>query len=269
MATPTLDRSDRRSRPRYARTGLLGLGLITGTLLVFLGLVLTQFPEEAGFVVPLLAGAAVATALVWRFDTTWARIVGVVATLALALMMFWVAFGLAHPASFFDFVPAVAFLLGVGLSLFGNIAAIVQRRKDHIDVRAQPTERHLEQVAIGIVVLAVLVSGVMSFLGRESVDAAAAADAVEVEMTGFEFEPAQIEATAGGQLLVHNSDAFVHDIAVPDLGIDAVTVTPGSQVLVDVPAEAGVYNVYCTLHSDTSDTEPDPEEQMVATLQVR
>jgi plastocyanin len=248
---------------------LLGLGLITGTLLVFLGLVLTQFPEEAGFVVPLLVGAAVATGLVWRFDTTWARIVGVVVTLALAFMMFWVAFGLAYPASFFDFVPAVAFVLGVVLSLFGNIAAIVQRRKDHIDLRAQPTERHLEQAAIGIVVVAVLVSGVMSFLGRESVEETAAADAVAVEMTGFAFEPQQIEVAGGGQLLVHNSDAFMHDIAVPDLGIDAVTVSPGSEVLLDVPAEAGVYNVYCTLHSDTGDTQPDPEEQMAATLQVR
>jgi plastocyanin len=269
MATPTLDRAEQRLRPRYARTGLLGLALITATTLVFTALVLTMFPEEAAFILPMTVAAAVATGIVWRFDTTWARVVGIVATLGIALMMFWVAFGLLHPASFFDFVPAVMFVLGVVLSLFGNIAAIVQRRRDHLDAHAEPTERHLEQVAIGIVVLAVLVSGTMSLLGGSSVDEAAAADAVRLEMTNFTFEPETVEVTGGGQLLVHNGDPFMHDFAVPELGIDVVTVAPGSEILIDVPTTAGAYTIYCTLHSDTGDPSPDPEEQMVATLLVQ
>jgi plastocyanin len=269
MATPTLERGPGRVRPRYARTGLLGLGLITGTLLVFLALILTLFPEEVAFVLPMVAVAAVATGLVWKFDATWSRIVGAVATVGLAAMLFWVVFGLAHPASFFDFVPAVAFLVGVGLSLFGNIAAIVQRRRQHLDAKAGSTERRVEQVAVGVVVLAVLVSGVLSVLGRSSVDEAVAADAVAVDMANFAFEPPSIEASSGQQLLVHNSDPFVHDIAVPELGIEAVTVPPGSDVLVDVPATAGTYVVYCTLHSNTDDADPDPEDQMVTSLTVR
>lgn len=271
MGAPTLDRVEtagERARPRHARTGLLGLGLISATMLIFMGLVVTTFPEEAGFIAPFLVGALVATGLVWRFDATWARVVGAVVTLVLAVMMFWVAFGLLHPVAFFDFVPGVMFVLGVGLSLFGNIAAIVQTRRGHLEARA---ERHwrLEQVTLGVVLLAIVVSGTMSLLGRTSVDAAAAADAVPVEMTGFEFEPAMIEVTGGEQLLVRNSDPFIHDIAVPGLDIDPVNVTPGSEVLVDVPAAPGTYVVYCTLHSNTSEAAPDPEHAMVGSLVVR
>jgi plastocyanin len=268
MATPTITRSEERLRPRYARTGLLGLGLITATMAVFTVLVIVRFPEEAGFIVPMLVVAGIATGLVWRFDTTWARVVGAVATVALAVMLFWVAFGLMYPSSFFDFVPAVMFVTGVVLSLFGNIAAIVQRRRQHLDAHAGPSERHLEQVAVGLVVLAVLVSGVLTFVGRSSVDEAAAADAVPVDMDNFEFVPAAIEAGAGQQLLVHNADPFMHDIAVPELGIEAMAVAPGSDVLVDVGTETGTFVVYCTLHSDVSDPSPDGD-QMVASLTVR
>jgi plastocyanin len=271
MGTPTLDRVEtagEQARARHARTGLLGLGLISATMLIFMGLVVTTFPEEAGFIAPFLVAALVATGLVWRFDATWARIVGAVVTLAMAVMMFWIAFGLLHPAAFFDFVPAVMFVGGVGLSLFGNIAAIVQTRRGHLEARA---DRHwrLEQVTLGVVLVAIVVSGTMTLLGRTSVDAATAADAVPVEMTGFEFEPAVIEVTGGEQLLVRNSDPFMHDIAVPGLDIDPVSVTPGSEVLVDISAESGTYVVYCTLHSNTGDDSPNPEEQMVASLVVR
>jgi plastocyanin len=269
MATPTLERGLGRARPRYARTGLLGLGLITATLVVFLALILTMFPDEVMFVLPLLVVAAVATGLVWRFDATWSRVVGAVVTVGLAVMLFWVAFGLAHPASFFDFVPAVAFVVGVGLSLFGNIAAIVQRRRQHIDAKAGPTERRVEQIAVGVIVVAVVASGVLSLMARTSVDDAVAADAVAVEMTNFTFEPATIEVSSGQQLLVHNGDPFMHDLAIPELGVEAVNVAPGSDALVDIPATAGTYVVYCTLHSDTSDGSPDAEEQMVASLTVR
>lgn len=269
MTTPTLGRDRGRTRPRYARTGLLGLALITITTLVFTALVVTMFPEEAAFILPMAAVAAVATGLVWRFDATWARVVGVVATLGIAAMMFWVAFGLLYPASFFDFVPAVMFVLGVLLSLFGNIAAIVQRRREHLDASAGPTERRLEQLAIGVVVLAVLASGLLSVVGRSSVDEAAAADAVPLDMASFVFEPDPVEVAGGGRVLVHNSDPFMHDIAVPELGIDAVDVPAGSDVLIDVPAAPGAYTIYCTLHSDIDDAAPDPEEQMVASLVVR
>lgn len=268
MAAPVLDRPGGRVRPRYARLGVLGLGLITAALVVFTGLVVVTFPEEAGFILPMLAVAVVATGLVWRFDATWARIVGIVAPLALGFMMFWVAFGLLHPTSFFDFVPGVLFVLGFALALFGNIAAIVQRRRQHLDARAGSAERRVEQIAVGVVMLAVVVSGALSLVSRSTVAEADAVGAVAVDMTNFTFEPAIVEVTAGGQLLVDNRDPFMHDIAVPELGIDPVVVTPGSSVLVDVPAAQGTYVIYCTLHSNTGDASPDPEVQMVASLVV-
>jgi plastocyanin len=252
-------------RPPLATLGLLGLTLLTATLLVFGALVAFMFPEEAGFILPPLAIVGIVTALVWRKGATWTHVLGVLATLALGAMMFWIAFGLAHPASFFDFVPSVMFVLGVVLSLVGNIGAIARRKHRR---PASGTEQRVLQATVGIVVVAVLASGTMSLLGRDQVDPATVPDAIAVGMSNFEFEPLAIEAPAGGQLLVHNGDAFMHDFAIPALDIHA-DVRPGSRVLIDVPTTPGTYVVYCTLHSDTSDPDPDPDGAMVARLTVR
>lgn len=268
MAAPAFEVAEGRVRPRYARLGLLGLGLITIALTIFAALVVLRFPDEAAFFLPLWAAAVAATVVVWRFDATWARIVGGVVALGLAVMMFWVAFGLMYPSSFFDFVPAVLFVLGVGLALFGNIAAMMQQRRHHLDPHAGPTERRAMQVVIGIVILAVAVSGVLSMLGRTTVDDAQTAGATPLAMTDFSFEPVTVEVAGGGQLLVRNDDPFVHDVAVPAIDLDPVIVSPGSEVLIDVPDARGTYVLYCTLHSDVSDSAPDAEEQMVATLVV-
>jgi hypothetical protein len=252
-----------RTRGRYAGIGLLGLLLLTVTMLIFLGLVLTTVPDEAGFIVPPTVVIVVVTVLAWRFDATWVRVLGAVAPVAFGLMMFWVAFGLAHPGSFFDFVPAVTFLLGTLLALGGNIAAIVRRR----DLSARSTiERRIQGLTVAFVAAAVVVSGTLAIMGRETVDPALASGATPVDMYNFEFVPTIIEVRADAQLVVHNSDAFVHDFTVPDLEL-AVTVNPGNDALLDVRAAPGSYVVYCTLHSDTGDT--DPEEGMVARLVVR
>jgi plastocyanin len=252
-------------RPPLATLGLLGLMLLTATLLLFGGLVAVMFPEEAGFILPPLVVVAIVTALVWRKGATWTHVLGVLATLALGLMMFWIAFGIAHPASFFDFVPSVMFVLGVVLSLVGNIGAIARRRHRR---PASHTEERVLQVTVGIVALAVVASGTLSLLGRDRVDPTSVPDAIAVGMSNFEFQPSTIEAPAGAQLLVHNGDAFMHDVAVPALDIHA-DVRPGSSALIDVPTTPGTYVVYCTLHSDTSDPDPDPNDAMVARLTVR
>ncbi len=269
MTAQELNRAPGRVRPRYARLGLLGLGMITAALTIFAALVVLRFPEEAAFFLPMWAAAVIATALVWRFDTTWARVVGAVVSLALGVMMFWIAFGLLHPASFFDFVPAVLFVPGVVVALFGNVAAIVQRRRQHLDTRPTPAELRVEQAAVVVVIAAVAVSGILTLLARESVDAAEASGATPVEMTDFAFEPMTVEVDGGGQLLVHNADPFLHDVAVPAIGLEPVTVGPGSSVLVDVPVTSGTYVLYCTLHSNVDNASPDPDEQMVAALVVR
>jgi plastocyanin len=88
-------------------------------------------------------------------------------------------------------------------------------------------------------------------------------------MSGFEFVPDVIEVDASDpRLVVSNSDAFLHDLAVPAL--DAIVrVTPGSSELLELTGAApGTYVVYCTLHSDTSVDDPD-EAGMAATLVLR
>jgi plastocyanin len=252
-------------RPPLASLGLLGLSLLTATSLIFGGIVAVMFPEEAGFILPPLVVIGVVTALVWRSGATWTHVLGVLATLALGFMMFWVAFGLAHPASFFDFVPSVMFVLGVGLSLVGNVGAIVRRRTRRPPSRS---EQRVQQATVGIVAVAVIASGGMALFGRDAVDPATVPDATYVTMRDFAFDPPTIEASAGGQVLVHNGDAFMHDLTVPDLGLAAV-VSPGSSALLDVPAAPGTYVVYCTLHSDTSDPNPSADDAMVARLTVR
>lgn len=269
MAAPAFERRSARARPRYGRLGLLGLGLITAALGVLGVLVLMRFPEEAGFILPLLAISVVTTALVWFIEATWTRIVGTVVPLGLGLMLFWLAFGLMYPSSPFDFVPGVMFVLGVGLAVFGNAAAIIQRRRHHLDTVASPGERRAEEVVAAIVVLSVVASGLMAVLGRTSVPGEQAARAVPLDMAGFAFEPVAVDVSGGAGLLVSNRDPFMHDVAVPDLGIEAIDVAPGSDVLIDVPASPGTYTLYCTLHSDTGDPSPDADEQMVATLTVR
>jgi plastocyanin len=227
-----------------------------------------QLADARGFVLTLLAIAVVGTALVWRFDAIWARLLGILACLGVAFLMSFAVFGLLHPASFIEFVAAVTFVLGVPLALVGNILAMVQRRRGNLATAATSGERHVVQAVAGIVALAVVVSGALALIARESVDETLAANATEVEMSGFEFDPEVIEVVSGDQVLVRNRDAFTHDFTVPDLDLEA-TVGPGNEVLLDVEGAAGTYVVYCTLHSDTGDPEPDPEDNMVASLVVR
>ncbi len=67
--------------------------------------------------------------------------------------------------------------------------------------------------------------------------------------------------------MVRNDDAFLHDLVLPDHDL-AVTASAGSERLLDVSSlPPGSYTFYCTLHSDTSD--PNPETAgMAATLVV-
>jgi plastocyanin len=272
MATPTLERmeprTERRTRPRYARLATLGMGLLTASLVILGAPAFLQIADARGFVLTVLAVAVVGTVLVWRSDALWARLLGILATVGVAMMMFWAAFGLLQPQSFFEFVAGVTFVLGVPLALAGNILAIVHRRRGNLEATATSGERQVMRIVAGAVVLAVVGSSVLALTTRESVDEAVAASAAEVEMRGFEFDPQGIEVVSGDQLVIRNRDAFVHDFVVPDLGIEVV-VNPGSSTSLDIDAARGSYVVYCSLHSDTGDPNPDPADSMVALLTVR
>lgn len=265
-ATATADITTAGKRPRavYTRIEALGLALIALVPVVFVAAVVItggSTDELAFFALPF-AIATIGALLVWRFGT-WAKVVGVVLSLAAALTMFWAAFGLAYPSSFADFVPGLMLPLGVVLGVGGGIAAVVRRRR--MEVEATAGERRLIRFSIGLLVLAALVSATMHLVSKTTADAAGAA--ATATMSDFEFTPATYEVASGDSILVHNSDAFVHTFTVPELGIDQ-TVVPGSRHLIEVTGDAGTYTVYCRPHADMDEAKAE-DAGMAASLTVR
>ena len=261
-----------RSRPVYTRVQVLGLLLVAATLLVVAAIAIATEPaaagEVVGFIGPIAAAALLAAWMAWRFGT-WARIIGIVVSLGVAFMMFWTVFGLAAPDSFADFVLGVGVPTGILLGVGGGIAALVAGRRGRIQAGPARGEQRLVRGVLVVVAVALAVSAVLTIFGRTSVDPALAAGATTVDMSDFEFVPAVIEVDASDpRLVVTNSDAFLHDLAVPAL--DAIVrVTPGSSDLLDLSGAApGTYTAYCTLHSDTRVADP-TEAGMAATLVIR
>lgn len=264
--TTTTTTSGQPTIGRLGVVGLVVLGLTPAAMFV-IGLV-SGMPLEEGifFVIAaavLLAGAAVAP----RFGT-WGRIVGLVATTLGALALFWLVFGLAFPASPADFVPAIAFVAGLALSLIGNIGAIVSSRRPAAAV--QPARvRGALTATFAVIGLAAVGSIVLALATGSQVEATAAADAdASVTMDAYAFAEGNYRVPAGQtSIVVRNTDAWVHDIAIPGLGVDARTLSPGDEVLVSFDAAPGQYTIYCTLHADTDIQDPD-EAGMAATLIV-
>lgn len=263
-AAPTAPR-----RSRYTTITVLGLLLLGVAPLLMLVTAMVSGMSLAGEG-PMLAVATaipvVAAALAWRFGT-WSRIVALVVALLAAAGLFWIAFGLGAPGSFGDFVPALAFVLGFLLTVGGAVASLVARRRRRAQGTSSTAERRLVLATLAVLAVAVVGSGLMTLLASRAV---ADVEGAPMTQADFVFSEGTYAATAGQPttFVVHNSDGFVHNVAVPDLDVDAVTVRPGADAVVEIPAaEAGTYTIYCTLHSDTSN--PDPEQDgMVAALVV-
>jgi plastocyanin len=200
-----------------------------------------------------------------RQRRTWMRVVALVLALAVAMALFWTMFGLAAPASFFDFVPGLLVVPGVLIALVAGIASLRAGRRDATRA-ASPRER-TAMVAIGGALGALaVVSAVLSLAGRETVSDAEAAEAdFVVDLKDFEFDQATYETTGDVTVLVKNSDPFLHTFTVDELGID-VELNAGSEKLVTIPGEPGTYVLYCEPH--TSDPEDPGEDDMAATLTV-
>jgi plastocyanin len=204
--------------------------------------------EGLAFLIVVMAVAAIGALVVWRFDALWSRIVGIVVTLAVFMSTFWFAFGVFAPFSPLEFVVGIAYAIGVILSLVGGVMAIVAGRRDRVGPTR--TERRLVPVIAGVLGVAAVVSIVALFATRTSVSDEEAAGAVPLDMVKFEFAPEETSVQAGGTVLLTNSDPFVHDFVLDELGID-VTVGPGSEALVSFEgATPGTYEFICSLHSD-------------------
>jgi plastocyanin len=236
-------------RTTHATTQILGLGLITVALLIFVVVILILGDADAlAFIGPLATVAALGTFVVWRYDRLWARIVGLVATLGVTLLAFWLAFGVFQPFSPIEFIAGLAFFLGVVLALYGGIATIVAGSRG----TTGPT-RAEGWIRTGVVVV-MSVASVISIVGffatRTTVSAAEAAGATPLSMSKVEFVPPDSTVSAGGSLFVSNDDPFAHDFTLDDLDL-YVYVGPGSETIVDLAGAApGTYTYYCSLHSD-------------------
>ena len=195
-----------------------------------------------------------------------AKAFSIVIALLIAMLLFWTAFGLAAPSSFFDFVPALLVLPGALLALGSSIAALVSRSRGS---EAGAGERRAALAIVTLVGVLGGVSAVLTLTGRDTVpDSVADAADVAVDMKDFEFDEDAYEVPAGGTIFVKNEDPFVHTFTVDALGID-VDLGPGDEKIVEIPSEvdgSSTYVLYCDPHTEEPD---DPgEHDMAAELTV-
>lgn len=236
-------------RTAHSTTQVFGLALISIALVTLAVLDIVLFGgEDVAFFGSVAALLVVVTFVVYRFDKTWARVLGLAFTLLAAVGLFFLAFGIFQVFSPVEFIVGLLFVFGVFIALIGGIRAITAARRG--DEGPTEAETRLRTRVLSIIGVAAVISIVGFFFTRESVSGADAAGAVALEMTNFEFEPFSSSVPAEGKLLVHNADAFVHDFTLEALEID-VTVGPGSEALVDLSGAApGTYDYFCSLHSD-------------------
>lgn len=239
-----------RERATHASLQVLGLTMMSVaivTVIVVSWLILGD-TEDLGFFLIVGGVSVVATFVVWRFDGTWARIVGLIGTLAVTATVFWLAFGVFQIFSPLEFIVGLVFLVGFLLSLIWGVMALVSGIRD----RMGPTKVDgvLRTWVLGLVGVLSVVSIVGFVFTRETVSEPEAAGATALEMVDFEFDPNN--TVTDGKLLIHNGDPFAHDFTLEDLDI-YVYVGPGSDAIANLSsATPGTYDYFCSLHTDTA-----------------
>lgn len=256
---------DDRAPARWSRLASVGLILaaLGPVLMLAASLGWNLGVEEE---LPFFGGAAVVgliAAFLVRRPGLWTKIVGIVAALLIAGALFWTAFGLSQPTSFFDFMPGLLVMPGALLAIVASIGAIVAGRRGRRTARAEGGERTAIRVAVGVAALAAVVTGVLTLTARTSADEAEADEVVR--LADFEFDQATYTYDGGTSVLVRNDDPFLHTYTVDALGIDE-TLNPGSEAIVVIPDEPGEYIVYCRPH--TFEPEEPADDDMAAELRV-
>jgi plastocyanin len=242
IATETREVTSERRMPTQA----LGLALVTAALAVFLATLAVSGGDEGGFVTVLAIVGGLVTWLTWKVNTLWAVIVGLVATIA-AAMVFFMAFGVLQPFSPFEFIGGLLYVFGFFFALVGGIMALSRR---HREAGPQETGIRVRQTMLGLIGVLAVVSVAGFLMNRTSVSAEAATDAAVVDMVDFEFAPVTPMVATGQNLLLTNSDGFVHDLTIDELDLYE-SLGPGGEAIVDLSdVPAGTYQFYCSLHSD-------------------
>lgn len=269
MTTTTPVKESRRAAERARWSSLASVALLLAALgpLVMLVAGLAwglDIGDEVGFFVVSIAAAAGAAALVRR-GALWSRVVAMVLALLFGAMLFWTAFSLALPTSFFDFVPAIVVLPGALLAIGATVAAIRAQKRGDLVTRPEGGEARAIAIVLSVVLVLAGVSGVLTALGRDTVDDPSVA-ASTVTTSDFEFDEDSYAVAPGDQILVTNDDPFFHTFTVDGLDID-VDLLPGSEKLVTIPTGAeGSFVLYCEPH--TSDPEDPSDDDMAAELVV-
>jgi plastocyanin len=219
--------------------------------------------DDAPFFLTIAAIGLVGAFLVARFGT-WAKVIGIVASVLMAMALFWTAFGLFTPMSFFDFVPGVLVIPGALIAIVGCIRAILAARRSDLTAAPEGAERRAIRVVLTIVLVLSVVSAGLTFTSRTSADEASAEQVVT--LSDFEFESESYTFEAGSTVLVRNDDPFFHTFTIEALDID-IDVSPGSEELVDIPDEPGTFVVFCRPHTREPEA-PEPED-MAAEVTIR
>jgi plastocyanin len=258
-----------QGKARWTRLAVLGLLLAAaGPLLLTVATVIWSVDtgENLAFFLPVGLIGLIGAYLLWRFGT-WGRIAGIVTAVLVGGAVFWTAFGLAEPSSFFDFVPGVLVVPGILLAISCAIAALVASRRGHLTTAAIGGERRGIQIALTVVAALAVLSGVLTVTGVENVDAAdrAAAD-LEVLLSDIEFDQEEYTVAGGSTVYIRNDDPIHHTFTIEALDVDE-KLGPGSKKIVEIPPEPGTYVLYCKPH--TMDTDDPEEDDMAATLTVQ
>lgn len=232
---------------RRMSTQAFGVALITASFGVMLvGFLLFTDESDVGFGAIILAAGALVTWTLWRVKELWAVVLGLIITIA-AAMAFFVAFGIFQPFSPLEFIGGLLYVLGFFFALVGGVMALSRRRRE---AGVGQTGMRVRKTALGLVGVLAVVSVIGFFMTRTTVSAAEASDAAAIDMANFEFAPPTPTVTTGQNLLLTNSDGFVHDFTIDELDI-FVNFGPGSEAIVDLSGvPAGAYQFYCSLHSD-------------------
>lgn len=249
---------------RWTRLAAVGLLLAAlAPILMILGAVLFGMDlGDIGFFGGVGAIGLIGAFLVWRFGT-WSKVVGILVSLLVMMMLFWTAFGLFTPNSFFDFVPGLMVVPGGLVALVSCIAALVAGRRGHRTMAAEGGEHRGIRILLTAVLGLAAISAVLTFAGRSTVDDPGGA--TQVALANFEFDQEDITVEGGGEVYVKNDDPFLHTFTIDELDVDE-EIVGGSETLVSIPTEPGTYVVYCKPH--TSDPEDPSEDDMAATITV-
>lgn len=172
-----------------------------------------------------------------------AALLGFVSLVHFATSAAFLAEGLVHPESFWDFWLGWSIVLTAGLGVLA--AAAVWRREDDGSKGARA-------VSLGIMALIVAL-GIVGGAATTAYDSDSAREGdIALSARNVEFEAANLIADSGEiAVFVENNDSFRHTFSIDALDVD-LEVPGGKATRVEFIAEPGTYEFYCAVpgHQD-------------------